>query len=285
MSLAPDPADLAPSRDPAAYGRRRLFTAGFFGWLGLCVICLGAGVLIGRQAVIAPAKPAAPGAADQARPAQVVRPAQAAPAALAPAATGETAAANAGALGERVAKLEAAASRIDGAAAAALAAAELSAAAQGSGPFEADVAAYARLAPTDPDLAVLASLAGQGAPSRAQLAAELPDLETEAAVAARAPGAHAGLFAQVRAVLGRVVVVRHIDPTAPGVDGALARASEEASAGDLAAAARTLEALPPAARAPLGDWLAAAGRRLEIDRRIESLRARALEALTKASAS
>ena len=48
MSVAPDPAELAPSRDPAAYGRRPLFTAGFFVWVLLCLVCLAIGGVAGR---------------------------------------------------------------------------------------------------------------------------------------------------------------------------------------------------------------------------------------------
>jgi hypothetical protein len=287
MSLAPDPADLAPSRDPAAYGKRRLFTAGFFAWTGLCLVCLVAGVVIGRQGAFAPPKPAASAVAELGRPAPSAQPAPAvapSPTISAPATpvAGPTSPA---ALVDRVARLEAASSRANSAAAMALAAAQLSTAAEGSGPFEEDIAAYARLAPADPDLAALASLAGQGAPTRAALAAALPDLETEAALAARQPGKRAGLLSQLWALFGKVVVVRHIDPAAPGVDGVLARAADEASAGDLSAATHTLGQLPPSARAPLGPWLAAAQRRLEIDRRIEALRARALDGLVKAEAS
>jgi hypothetical protein len=182
-------------------------------------------------------------------------------------------------LGDRVARLEAASSRVDDAAAEALAAAALSAAAQGSGPFDQDVAAYHRLAPDNADLRVLAPLAALGAPSRAALAAALPDLAEEAALAARAPTKDTGFLARLWAVLGRVVIVRNVNPAAPGVDGVLTRAERDASAGDLESAVRGLDTLPPAVRAPLSDWLAAGRRRIEIDRHVETLRAAALPAL------
>jgi hypothetical protein len=279
MSAAPDPAELAPSRDPAAYGRRPLFTAGFFVWAALCLACLAAGTLIGRFGL--PASPAAAPAELAARPAA---PPPAAPAPIAaPSPSGAAPSGDVGALGERVARLESASLRTSDAAAEALAAAALSAAAQGAGPFDQDVAAYQRLAPGNADLAALAPLAALGAPSRAGLAAALPDLAVQAALTARAPGKDAGFLARLWAVLGRVVIVRNVDPRAAGVDGVLTRAQRDASAGDLESAVRGLETLPPAVRAPLADWLAAAHRRLEIDRRIEALRAAALAALAPPS--
>ena len=85
-------------------------------------------------------------------------------------------------------------------------------------------------------------------------------------------------------MLGKVVIVRNVDPGAGGVDGLLARAQLAASAGDLEAAARDVDALPPAARVALADWRAAAERRIEIDRLIEQLRARALVQLAHPAA-
>jgi hypothetical protein len=188
------------------------------------------------------------------------------------------------ALTDRVARLETASSHVSGAAVEALAAAALSSAAQGPGPFDQDVVAYARLVPGDPDLAALAPLAARGAPTRAALAAAFPDLASAAAAASRTPGHRAGYLARFWAVLGKVVIVRNVDPGAGGVDGVLARAQLAASAGDLEAAVHDVDTLPPAARAALADWRAAAERRIEIDRLIEQLRARALVQLAHPAA-
>lgn len=283
MSAAPDPAELAPSRDPAAYGKRPLFTAGFFAWVSLCVICVLAGAAIGRYGV-----PAPPAARLQPRASQA--PARMPPALSPPTNPPPAAAASAGvpaadaALSDRVSRLEAASGRVGAAAASALAAASLSSAAETSGPFDQDLAAYERLAPGDPDLQALAPLAARGAPTAQALAASLPDLASQAAAAARQPAKGAGFLDRLWAMAAKVVIVRNLDPNAPGVDGVLARAQDEAAAGDLTAAVQTLRALPPAARAPLEAWLAAAGRRIEIDRRIDALRARALSALAQAAA-
>jgi hypothetical protein len=279
-----DPADLAPSRDPAAYGKRPLLTAGFFAWVSLCLICVLAGVGIGKFGL--PGQ--APKPATAAPPAAVAPPAQTsaaspnpAPAPIAPAAAAAPPGSNVPDQGvaDRLARLESASNRIDGAAAEALAAATLSVAANGSGGFDQDLAAFQRVDPNEPELAALRPLAAQGAPSRAELAAQLPALADQATLAARDPGDNASFLAKVWALVGKVVVVRRLDPGAGGVDGALARAEDQAADGDLAAAAQTLQALPAKARAPLEGWIAAVGRRLEIDRLVASLRARALAAL------
>jgi hypothetical protein len=284
MSAAPDPAELAPSRDPAAYGRRPLRASGFVGWVVLCLICLAGGAAIGRFGFsAAPTAQPEPAAPESARlPPAAPTPLGGGPINAAPvvAAAGQGSGGDA-ALGDRVARLESAASRQGDAAAEALAASALSVAAQGSAPFDRDLAAYERLAPGDADLRALAPLAARGAPSRATLAASLPDFAAAAVVAAREPARDAGLLTKFWALIGRVVIVRRVDPAGPGVDGLLARAQDEASVGDLEAAVQTLQRLPPIARAQLADWLAAAARRIEIDQRVAAVRARALAALTE----
>jgi hypothetical protein len=286
MSVAPDPAELAPSRDPAAYGRRPLFTAGFFVWVLLCLACLAIGGVAGRFAF--PAEPAAkPEVATPEAPARSPSPVIASPAngpMTAPLASTAAAGGADAALADRVARLETAASRQNEAAAETLAAASLSVAAQGGAPFDRDLAAYERLAPDDPDLRALAPLAARGAPSRATLAATLPDFEAAAVVAVREPARDAGFFTKLWAMFGKVVIVRKVDPAGTGVDGLLARAQAQASAGDLEDAVQTLQRLPPVARSQLADWLTAADRRIEIDQHIAAVRARALVALTPAPA-
>jgi hypothetical protein len=285
MSVAPDPAELAPSRDPAAYGRRPLFTAGFFVWVLLCLACLAIGGVAGRFAfpaesaakpeIATPEAPARPPSTVVAPPAN--GPMIAPPASAAAASSGSDAA-----LADRVARLETTASRRTEAAAETLAAASLSVAAQGAAPFDRDLAAYERLAPDDPDLRALAPLAARGAPSRAILAATLPDFAAAAVVAVREPARNAGFFTKLWALIGKVVIVRKVDPSGTGVDGLLARAQGQASSGDLEDAVQTLQRLPPAARGQLADWLAAADRRIEIDQHIAAVRARALADLTPA---
>ncbi|MFI4936623.1 MAG: COG4223 family protein [Caulobacterales bacterium] len=282
MSAAPDPVELAPSRDPAAYGRRPLFTATFFAWVSLCLLCIVAGVAVGRLQFTPAASPA-PLSLDAAR-----RPANAesaAPAALAPEPLAAPAAGSAdvNALSDRVARLEGSSTRAADAAAMALAAASLSQAAQSSGPFDQDLVAFQRLAPTSSDLKALGPLAARGAPSRAALAAALPALAAEASVAAHGPAKGAGLVRKTLSLIGRVVMIRRVDPNGGGADGALAKAEQQADAGDLEGAVGSLQRLSVQAREPLKDWIDAAQRRIEIDRRIEALRAQALADLTAAT--
>jgi hypothetical protein len=285
MSAAPDPAELAPSRDPAAYGRRPLFTSGFFVWLLLCLACLAIGGLAGRFAFPGEtaSKPEAVSPDPGPRAANVV-PSPVASATIVPPPATATAASPGtdAALAARVARLETAASRQSQAAAETLAAASLSVAAQGAAPFDRDLAAYERLAPDDPDLRALVPLAARGAPSRATLAATLPDFAAAAVVALREPGRDAGFLTKLWALFGKVVIVRNVDPAGHGVDGVLALSQSQASAGDLEDAVPTLQRLPPVARAQLAEWIAAADRRIEIDQRIAAVRARALVALTPA---
>ncbi|HEX7761797.1 MAG TPA: hypothetical protein VF459_19980, partial [Caulobacteraceae bacterium] len=46
MTALPDPSDLAPSQDPAAYGRRRMFSVGFWAMISLCLLCILAGAAV-----------------------------------------------------------------------------------------------------------------------------------------------------------------------------------------------------------------------------------------------
>jgi hypothetical protein len=281
MSAAPDQAELAPSRDPAAYGRRPLRRSGALIWVLLCVASLAIGAAVDRFAFppAAPERTAVVSTEPSVRPTPPVTQSVTAAPMTAPPSAAPSTVADDTALADRVARLEAAASRQNTGAAAALAAASLAIAAEGGAPFDRDIVAYERLAPGDPDLRALVPLAVAGAPSRAALAASLPGVAAGAAVANREPSPDAGFFTKLWAMIGRVVIVRRVDPSAPGLDGALTRAEDQAAAGDLERAVRTLGDAPPAARARLAPWVAAAQRRIEIDQHIASLRARALEAL------
>src|SRR5438128_2721549 len=46
MTALPDPSELAPSRDPADYGRTRLFSTAFWAMISLCVLCVLAGAAV-----------------------------------------------------------------------------------------------------------------------------------------------------------------------------------------------------------------------------------------------
>lgn len=282
MSVMPDSAELAPSRDPADYGRKPLFSRGFWAVIALCLFCILAGAGVAKFGpLLFPAKrPPAPAVAPAAAPAPVVgvaAPLEAGPPrAAAPAVTSETAA-----LEGRLQRVEATQAGLADAATAALAAAALSQAAQTSGPFEEELAAVDRLMPGSPDGLALRRLARLGAPSRAALAADYRALSQKVAVAANAPGPDAGFFAQAGYALSYIISVRRVEAAPTAQPTALMRFEAQVSDGDLETALATLETLPPQARERLIAWRARAERRVEIDRRVAGLRAEALAHLER----
>jgi hypothetical protein len=284
MTALPDPAELAPTRDPAAYGGRRLLSGGFWVMMGFCALCLAAAVAIvalGPRLLTARRAAVFPPAATQA-PAPAI--------AYAPSATPLAPPVDAGApgqvaaLGDRVARLESGQARALDAAAEALAAAALGDAAAQPRPFASQLAAFQRALPASPDALALEPLAGQGAPTRAALAADLSDLAARVSVASRAPGKAAGIMAQITYAISRVVNVRRLDPGGTGADATLARAQHRAVDGDLEGALASLDALSPAAGAPLQAWREKALRRIAIDGHIAGLRSQAVADLTAARA-
>jgi hypothetical protein len=136
--------------------------------------------------------------------------------------------------------------------------------------------------PGSPDAVALTSLAQEGAPTRAALAAELSDLSAEVSTAARAPGKNASFLDRALYAVARVVSLRRIDLKATGVDAILARAQSRANDGDMPAAVAVLDTLPEPAKASLGPWREKAERRIEIDQHIAGLRAQAVAALAAA---
>jgi hypothetical protein len=277
MNPADETAELAPSRDPAAYGHRPVLNGVFWVMIAFCALCLLAAVsvwMLGPR--LAPVRQAAHVSAVAPTPTAAPLPLGAAP--LAP----TTEAAAAPGLDARVQRLETDESRLAQAAAAALAAADLSDAAARPAPFAGELAAAQRLLPGSPDAAALAPLAQEGAPTRAALAAELSNLAGQAAAAARAPGRNASFVDRMLWTFSRVVTLRRVDANASGPDAALAGAEQAADDGDLESALARLDGLPESARSALGPWREKAERRIEIDHRIAGIRAEATAELAAA---
>lgn len=183
-------------------------------------------------------------------------------------------------LNARIATLENQGARTTEAAAAALAAAELVDASQGSRPFGRELATLRAAAPGLPELARLTRLAETGAPSRTALAASFPAYAAKAARRARKPQRDADLAQHIAYVAAKVVIVRRVDETAgSSPDAILARAEQALEEGEVLPALKALDALPPKAREALAPWRADAERRAEIDREVAALRARAVRAL------
>jgi len=264
-------------KDPAEYRPRPLMGVSFWAMIAFGILCIlaGAGVAsLAPRFLPASTAPAAPQPlAPAAPPAPAAPSASAAPAAASP--PDEVARLNA-----RIAALESQGARSSEAAAAALAAAELVDASQGSKPFAAELTALRAAAPNLPELAALARLAETGAPSRAALAASFPDYAARAASRAHKPKEGAPLAERISYAAAKVVSVRRVDDVTGGSpDALLARAEQALAEGEVVAALKLLDRLPPKSRDSLAPWRAGAERRAEIDREVAALRARALRDL------
>lgn len=284
MTTAPDPAEITPPTDPARYGRSRSFGVAFWAVLALVVVVFAVGV---AGTMLWPrlwgARPAEPVAAEAGPVAALTEPALPAPT-FAPALPAPAPSAEVAELQRRVDALEASQTRTVNAAAAALAAASLAEAAQGSSPFEAELAALERVLPLSAEVRGLRPYAETGAPSRAALAAEFDDAAAKASIAARDPGERAGFFARARHALSAIVTIRQVgSTTGPGPDAVLARADAAVSEGDVAGALKILRELPPQGAEAMAAWRARAQQRVAIDRQVALIRAQALSDLMAVS--
>ena len=285
---APDPlltAEDEPERP------RPLFSRGFWAAMAFTLLCVIAAVALVKlgpglfPASRAPAANTARAAAaapsiDQ-RLADIQARLQAQQtAAVSPPAGGED---DLAALKTRVQRLEAGRHDLAQAAGAALAAAALSQAASSSRPFAGELAAMEAALPDSADLRALRPLAQAGASTTAALAAEFSDAAARAAVASRARARGTGILARIAQAFAAIVTVRRVDRTeGGGIDAVLARAGRRVDDGDLEGALAELAALPPAGQDALAGWRTRAGKRLEIDRRLASLRLQALAQLSRA---
>jgi hypothetical protein len=266
-------------RDPSAYRPRPRAGVGPGGFVAFGVICVlaGAGAVLlaprllpDRPGPVAPAVAPVAGLAIPAAPPAVPPPP--------PPPDDELAR-----LRERIATLESQGARSTEAATAALAAAALTDAAQGSRPFPAEFAALRRTAPDLPELAVLARLAETGAPSRGALAVSFEDVAARAASRSRKPPQDAGLGARLAYAAGKVVTIRQVeDVTGDSPDALLAAAELALRDGDVTGALARLDRLPPKGRAAIAAWREGAEHRAAIDREVAALRARALRDLAPA---
>ncbi|WP_068876500.1 MULTISPECIES: COG4223 family protein [unclassified Phenylobacterium] len=271
--MTPNAPDLP--RDPAEYRPRPLTGPGVWATIAFGVLCVLAGVAV---AILGPKllyegreqpsgiKPVA---------AAVAPPPAAVPVVMASPAADEVARLNA-----RIALLESQGARTTEAAAAALAAAQLVEASQGSRPFDRELAALKATTPGLPELAALTRLAQSGAPSRTALAASFPPYAAKAARRARKPPEQADLGQRIAYAAAKIVTVRRVDETDGATPDAIVRRAELAlEDGEVVEALKTLEALPPKARDALAPWREQAERRAQVDREVASLRARAIRAL------
>lgn len=287
MTAAPDPAEITPPTDPAAYGRPRSFGVAFWAVIALCVLSVIAGAAAmkyGPQIWGKDTQPAVTAVgATPIGPLDLAPSVGKGPAATSPVAEAAASSAEIAALQTRVAALEAGQTRTINAAAAALAAASLAEATNGSGSFETELAALERVLPLSGEVRSLRPYAENGVSSRASLAADFDLVAAKAAVAARDPGERAGFFARMGHALSAIVTIRRVGPGGDGPDAVLARAGDAVTEGDLEGALKILRDLPPKAALAIAPWRSRALQRIAVDRQVAAIRALALSDLMAVS--
>lgn len=265
--------------------RRPIFGASFIFMMVFSLSCLIGGYLFatfGPRLFPVRPDPAAPAAAGAVPPPETVTSVQRLPL-TAPATAGAPPAqvwpASETDLSLRLLRLESGQAAVVQAAAAALAAANLTQAAQAGRPFPAEADAAVAALPGNADALALRPLAAIGAPSRAALAAEFLTLDQTVAIAADQPPPGAGLLAGIGHALGSVVTVRRTETDPLGRPTALLQLERLVAAGDLEPALALVARMPPGVRERLASWRIRAERRVEIDRRTAMIRAGALARL------
>lgn len=271
--MAPNAPDLP--RDPAEYRPRSLAASGAWAMVAFGVLCVLAGV---AATLLAPKL--LPGRREPPAPAQGVASATTSAPPTLPVEMASPDAEEVARLNARITLLENQGARTTEAAAAALAAAQLVEASQGARPFDRELAALKATTPGLPELAALTRLAQTGAPSRTALAASFAPYAAKAARRARKPPDQADLGQRIAYAAAKIVTVRRVDETTGSSPDAILRRAELAlEEGQVVAALKTLDALPPRARDALAPWREQAERRAQVDREVASLRARAVRAL------
>src|SRR5690606_1658535 len=129
-------------------------------------------------------------------------------------------------------------------------------------------------------LAPLESLAGEGAPTAAELARAFEPLS---ATILRDERAASGSWSdRLLRMAERVVTIKPVNaPDAPGVEGLVGRIDQALARGDVAEAAAAWEALPEPARRLSEDWGRRAQARAEADKAARAVAADALSALNR----
>jgi len=277
------PTEPNPPRDPAEYRPKPLLGVGFWVMVAFGLLCVLAGVavtLLGPRLMSA-----GPGAVAPAAPVPEQGPVTSlAPLYPANAEPARVTLDEVGQLKARIAVLEGQDVRSIEAATAALAAAALIEATQGSKPFVEEYEALRAAAPTLPELMGLSRLAETGAPSRGALAISFETLAAKAASRSRKPPQDAGLGARIAYAAGKVVTIRQVDDLeGNSPDALVARAELALREGEVVSALAVLDQLPPKGRAALASWREGAERRAVIDRDVAALRVRAVRDLTPVS--
>lgn len=149
-------------------------------------------------------------------------------------------------------------------------------AAQASGGFSDAHAVLAAILPNDENVAALAPLAQQGAPTRSELRARFAAMELDVIRASLQAQAGAGLWGRVQATASQWITVRRVGET-DTTAGVVEQAQQRLLQDDLAGAVQQMERLRGASAQVAAPWLADARRRLEIESRIAAIRAQLAE--------
>lgn len=168
---------------------------------------------------------------------------------------------------------------VRGEAAVGVAFAALSQAVSGADPYEPQLQTLTQVAEIETP-AALGARAATGLPSKISLATRFVDASRKALAASHRAAAEAEDSGIVDSMLNRmssIIVVRRIDETEGDDPGAvLSRAGARVDEGDVAAALKELEALPPAGRKAIAGWIADAEARVAAEQALAELRARLL---------
>ncbi|MGH6979897.1 MAG: COG4223 family protein, partial [Stellaceae bacterium] len=157
--------------------------------------------------------------------------------------------------------------------------AALRVAVEGSGPYDAELAAARTLAGDRQEmkdgLAPLADDAKTGVPSTAALAERFDRSVAPAILRARGEPRSGDWWQQIRARLERLVVIRRVAPGGPAprdaTEAAVSKAAAALRAGDLAHAVAALDDLSGDAALAAAPWLAQARRRLDAEAALAKL--------------
>lgn len=151
--------------------------------------------------------------------------------------------------------------------------------------FKPQLDAMAALVPADPGVSALAPFAAQGAPTLAMLRARFPEAARNALDAERGSAGN-GIFGQLWAGFTRVVRIRRVgEVTGNSTAAHLARAETDLNRDDLPGAIAEVRALANPSAAAIAPWLKDAEARIEVDRALDDIDLRIVQALATPSSS
>jgi len=151
--------------------------------------------------------------------------------------------------------------------------------------FKPQLDAMAALVPADPGVSALAPFAALGVPTPSMLRARFPEAARTALDAERG-GTGNGVFGRLWAGLTGLVRIRRVGEVSGNSTAAhLARAETDMNRGDLPGAAAEIRTLTNPSAAAMAPWLKDAEARIEVDRALDDIDLRIVQALAAPSPS